>query len=343
MFFTIIFFCVIPSTLLSLHSNTPHKYYDDVVAIATSMIGKATVRTSTGEKDLSIGQDLEKGTIIRVTSGKVSIVFFNGDFVEIEKNEELTLGADAKSSTIISAGNQRGVTDAEITSIGQSSVSISNAVLRLSQLTHISSVRGGAKVIAVSPRQVISVLPPTFVWFDTDSSAREKKRSYAFMIFDDRMREVYRATVFGKVYEMNSCSLPKKSRISLMSPGKRFSWGIYEKGKVPAHPQNAEAKFVISDTVGFRESNATMSKFSKALREKKIDINTYHLLVGLYFCDERQRLFSDAIPFLLALSKNNPTQSYPYQRLALILDKFGNDVSIVAGICAARARELAQQ
>jgi hypothetical protein len=79
------------------------------------------------------------------------------------------------------------------------------------------------------------------------------------------------------------------------------------------------------------------------LAAKKIDRAAHDMLLGSFFSDERQRLFADAVPYYLALSRLAPPAAYPLEQLALLMRKFGNDVAVAGNFCLTRAKAIKPQ
>ncbi len=313
----------------------------DPVAIATSVTGKATFTSGGETKELAIGQSLSAGDAVAVASGTVSIVFNSGDLIALEKGETLTLGAEAASSAILSGGARRGVVRDELTATGSSGIAMGDAADRMAQLAHISAVRGIAKVIPVSPRLAVGAPALTFVWFDGDSAAAGKKKKYTLLIRDEAGRELYRYPLTGRAYELNSFTLVKTARILSPAPGRRYNWGVFESGKMPKRIPPLDAQFLYTDSVGMREAGARVAALDQMLAAKKIDRASRDMLLASWCSDERRRLFADAVPCYLELARMHPSQRYPLEQLALLLGKFGNEVSVAGNYCVFRAQSIA--
>ncbi len=308
------------------------------VALVTSNGGKSDIKAPAGGAvtDASVGAELRPGDVLTVRTGTTSIVFMAGDFLEVQAGEQLTVGATASASKLADAGGTRGVTRDETVAVPGGSIARQQGKDALSQLAIASGIRGDAMPVAVSPRLVLSDPNPLFCWFDTDSSASGKTRTYTIIIRDAENAVVAQKDVEGAVYRMNSMRADKLGAGLKPVPEKRYTWAVYEQGKVPNPLPAFDAFFMFADKGGLEKAAQKREELQALFSGKKIDEQSYHTLSVLAYSDDRERLFADAFQHLLVLAASPTSSRFAVEQFARILPRFGNQTTVVAAILGGR-------
>jgi hypothetical protein len=92
---------------------------------------------------------------------------------------------------------------------------------------------------------------------------------------------------------------------------------------------------VYVDAEGMQNAAAQRSHLT-ALREKtSLDEMSYHTLSCTFSLDERERLFSDAIPHLFTLASWEQGRSWAAEQLARMFLRFGTQVAPLAPVVLA--------
>lgn len=308
---------------------------DSVAAMVTSVTGKATMLAKGTETNLELGQDVMSGAVVRVESGMASVVFHSGEFMELKEREEMTFGMTPAQSLLKENGLTRGVgIDESFTAI-ESGVELSEKKKRLYQLADIPGIRGDVLAIPVSPRLVVSDPAVTFIWFDSDSLSAGAEKTYQLVIRDEK-GVVAKKEVRGLAYRINSIGIEDIARDLRFEPERHYTWGVFDQSKSAAQDAKLDAAFVIADTATLAASAAMRRRHEDLLERKKIDETSAHVLQALYYMDERERLYADAVPHLLAIGNTPSGRAYADPQLIGILQRFGNQVSVVAGYLARR-------
>jgi hypothetical protein len=305
-------------------------------AMVTAVDGSATYEAEGVSINLEIGSELPSGALVNIGSGTASLVFMSGELIELAAGDKLTLGADIESSTLMSSDATRGPKITDGITVAEEGLGKANSDKWQSQLANIYGVRGDASVVAVAPRLAISSTAPVFYWFDSDSLMRGVERTYTLILKNEEGKEIMRSNAKGKVYEMNAFvpqSLPGSFKVQ---PGNSYTWTVSEKGKGSA--SDPEATFIYIDDEGLKLAAAKREKMDGLRRDGKINEQAYHSILAMYYLDERERLFSDAILHLLALETQPSGMSYSHTQLALLLNRFGNEVSTAAAYYARKAK-----
>lgn len=303
---------------------------DPPVAMMTSVTGKAVAVTNGKEEALAVGVELRAGVQVKVLGGNASVVFLQGDFIELKGGEQLTLGKDLASSTLTDNGATRGVAKEEAIKVPGRRVPQRQGRDYLSQLAMMSGVRGDKMAVPVSPRLAVSEAAPVFFWFDTDSAAAGSKRSYSVIVRDQNERVVFQKEVEGEVYRMNVAEFENLASALKAAPEKRFSWAVFEQGKAPNPLPKFDANFVFVDSLGMQTAGTKRRELQALFSQKKMDEQSLHTLLALYYADDRERLFADAMPHLAWLAATSNGRAFAVEQMARILPRFGNQVSVVA-------------
>jgi hypothetical protein len=299
------------------------------VAIVTGVNGSATVAVGEKRQPAAMGMDLAEGAALRVDTGMLALVFAAGEYLELRAGETLTLGKDAASSAIGGAAGTRGVTAQETVDVGIEGVRPSDPRDHIYAVADVSGIRGDLAVVAVSPRLVVSDPNPVFCWFDCDSAAAGREKDYVVVVTDERGAVVLREEISGRAFEMNSVPLDGMDAELPRVAGRHCSWGVFEKGRVPAALTDLDAAFVFADSSTLLEADARREAVA-ALRERgKVDDRSARMLLALHFLDDRERLFADALPQLLALAALPEGRAFADVQIAGILRRFGNQTSVV--------------
>jgi hypothetical protein len=300
------------------------------VAIVTSASGAATVTNGEKQESITMGMDLAEGAVLRVESGTVALVFAAGDYLELKAGESLTLGKDAASSTISGASGTRGVDAQETVDVGAEGVRPSDAGDHIYAVADASGIRGDMMAIAVAPRLVVSESNPVFCWFDSDSAAAGKEKRYVLIIADDKGAVVLREEVSGRAWEMNAVPLDRLGADLPRTALAHYTWGVFEKKSSPSAPSALDAAFVFADSSTLRHADEKRATVLGLHERGKVDDHSLHMLLALYYLDDRERLFADALPHLLALAGTPAGRSYADAQIVGILKRFGNQTSVAA-------------
>jgi hypothetical protein len=300
------------------------------VALATAVSGGVTVRSGENEQPLKLGARLRLGDEITVTSGKVSLVFFAGDFISLKDGERLKLGATPKESMLTTEGATRGlgpddamtVTDKGLNTNGDSRV-------WQAQLASVSGIRGDGMPIAVSPRLALAGENPTFYWFDTDTSGAGGERSYLLVLKNEENAVLARQQVQGEAGRLNSFRFDRPPAGFSATPRMHFNWTVLPEGAVVPDGQ-LDAAFVFIDLAGMEATRAQVDRLKAMEESGQVDQTSYHTLLCTLLLDERERLFSDGLPHLLALAAQPEGEEYAGEQIARLFLRFGNQVATLA-------------
>jgi hypothetical protein len=308
---------------------------DSSAAMVTSISGSAVLGVRGTSTPLELGQDIPLGATVKAETGSVAVVFRGGEFFELKEKEELTFGATPAASTLSDRGATRGVGADETVAVTDSRVELSDRRKRLHQLANISTIRGDAMPIAVSPRLVVADPAFQFIWFDSDSAAAGTEKSYTLVLRDEHT-VVAQKDLRGPAYRINSIGVEDVAKEFRLAPGRHYSWGIFERSKLPAPETKLDASFVIADEGTLSAAAAMQKKQERLVDDKKVDETSSHMLLAMYYLDERERLYADALPHLFAIADTPKGRAYADAEIVRVLQRFGNQVSVVAGYIAAR-------
>ncbi|MBN1446993.1 MAG: hypothetical protein JXA28_03600 [Bacteroidetes bacterium] len=300
------------------------------VALVTSLSGSAVRISAAEEHPLELGGSLQAGDEVHVKSGNAALVFLRGDYLSLEAGERLTLGTTLEESRIVTGGDTRGLAVEDGLSVAEEGVDPgSGREVWQSQLATVSSIRADAGVITVAPRLTISDPNPLFTWFDTDTSAAGTERSYTLGLYDAKGALIAQQQVRGTTGALNSFRFPQAPRDFLPEARRHYSWILVPAGtQLPAGPQ--DASFVFVDQAGLEAARAKRAQLEELQRTGRLDISSLHMLLSRYYLDERERLFADAIPHLIALDALSGGSTYVREQLAGMFLRFGNQVSTLA-------------
>jgi hypothetical protein len=306
---------------------------ESAVALVTSVSGGVTVLRSTDEVPLTLGLTLAEGASVRVSTGSASLVFFSGELVTLADGEELRLGPTLAESTLSAGGSTRGLGASDGLSVPSGGLGGSDNDVWQAQLASVSGIRGDALAVAVSPRLAVSESLPVFIWFDTDSSAVGSERGWSLVLRDEHGATVISQPLRGKVGMFNSWRPDRLPESFRAEAGKQYSWGVFPEGM--SAPQGVlEASFVYIDSEGMEHAARQRSRLRTLLQSADIDQATYHTLCATFAMDERERLFADAVPNLLALASSEQGRKWGGDQLSRILLRFGGQVAPLAAVAA---------
>ncbi|MCZ7556496.1 MAG: hypothetical protein M5R41_08855 [Bacteroidia bacterium] len=303
------------------------------VALVTSVSGSAALLREEGETPLTLGLRLVEGETVRVGKGAVSLVFFSGELVSLADGEELRLGATPEHSTLQADGNTRGLGASDGLSVPSGGLGGSDNDVWQAQLASVSGIRGDALAVAVSPRLAVSEPLPQFVWFDSDSSARDSERNWTLVLRDENGETILTQPLRGKVGMFNTWQPERMPATFRAVAGKQYSWGVFPAGS-SAPPGALEANFVYIDTEGMEHAATQRVRLQTLLHSSTIDQPTFHTLNATVAMDERERLFADAVPHLLALATTEQGRSWSGEQLSRILLRFGGQAAPLAPLAA---------
>ncbi len=312
------------------------------VALVTAVQGGVTLRQGAAESPLTLGARLSEGSAISVASGMASLVFLTGELISLKDHEELTLGATLENSMLNTGGNTRGLASNDGTSVADDGFAVgSDGDVWQAQLASVSGIRGDAMAIAISPRLTLSEPRPVFCWFDTDSSAIGIERDWVLYVKDEQGKLVVTQQVKGKVGVFNTWQSERMPDGFQAEPRKRYSWAVFPTGAAPSESE-LDAVFVYVDAEGMQHAASQRKKLA-GLREKSaLDEMSWHMLSCTFALDERERLFADAIPHLLALGATTEGRAWAAEQLAHTFLRFGGQVSALAPRAALLSRDMIQ-
>ena len=300
------------------------------VALVTAVDGSTVTSTGGGETPVALGAKLPLGAEVVVRSGKTSLVFLTGDFLSLKEGERLTLGATLKESTLQTAGGTRGLEESD----GRSGASGGLGTGRTgrvwqAQLASVSGIRGDGMPIAVAPRLAVAGENPVFFWFDSDTSAGAVERGYVLVLKNEENTVIARQSLRGIAGRLNSFRFDAPPQGFVARPRVHWQWSILPEGAT-APEGDLDASFVFVDEAGMHAAQAQMRRLETLLAEGVIERSSYHMLQCAYLLDERERLFSDGLPHVIALAAMPGGESYAGEQLAQIFLRLGNQVSSLA-------------
>ncbi len=314
--------------LLLVTGSAAHADRPDNVALVTAMSGTAEMDQAGKSVELTVGTELQEGASIRVISGTLSLVFLEGSFLELKAGEVILLGRTPGTSRVTDGSGTRGIEESSTVSVAQNGVAPGGSQEQLMKLAYIPGIRGDKVVVPVSPRLAISSDNPEFLWFDTDSTAEGGTKSYTIVVKDGEGGVLLQKTVQGRPFSLNATRFSELPALMKAAPEKHYSWTIAE----PQTTEPLEAAFVIIDEEGLRAAREKQASMDALRAAGKVDEQSWHSLLALYFMDERERLFADAVPHLNALAGTPSSRAFALRNLILILGRFGNQVAVVSGI-----------
>lgn len=294
------------------------------VAMVTNVSGAATRASAAGgESALAVGDELPAGTVLHVTQGSAALVFLSGEYVAVEAGESLTLGATATASTLAAAGATRGLAGDDAVAVADKGVQAQNTEKRWqTKLTAMYGIRGDANTVAVSPRLVTAETRPVFVFFDPDSSRAGAERSYRLVVKNAAGTVVHERTLSARPMQMVEATLP--APLAGATAEADFTWTI---APVDAPTMGSQARFLVADAQTLAEASARRARIETLRTDGKVDAASARMLLVLACIDERERLFADAVPHLLALMREPASRTFAARQLALTLDRFGNQTA----------------
>ncbi len=300
------------------------------VALVTSMSGGATVHSGEQELPLKLGTRLLLGDEISVTGGKLAIVFLDGALLSLKDGERLRLGATPKESTLTSGGDTRGLgPDDAMTVTDRGLQTSSRGRIWQAQLASVSGIRGDGMPIAVAPRLAIAAENPTFYWFDTDTSGAGGEKSYTLVLKNEEQAVIASRQVRGLAGKLNSFRFDQPPAGFAATPRMHFHWAVLPEGAAIPEGQ-LDAGFVFVDEAGMEAARGQAARLKKLLDDGRMDQTSYHTLLCTVFLDERERLFSDGLPHLLALAAMPEGADFAGEQIARIFLRFGNQVASLA-------------
>jgi hypothetical protein len=305
------------------------------VALVTAVEGAATLVHENEESQLTLGMQVREGSNIRVSVGSVALVFFSGELVSLRDGEELALASTLEASSLSTGGATRGLAREDGLAVaGTVSVAADDGDVWQAQLASVSGIRGDAMAIAIAPRLSIADALPTFCWYDTDSSALGADRLWTLHIKDDQGTVLFSQELRGKVGVFNLWRPQRLPPAFRADPRRRYSWGVYAAG-APAPAGELEAVFVYVDAEGMQNAAAQRSHLTSLMVNTSLDEMSYHTLSCTFSLDERERLFSDAIPHLFTLASWEQGRSWAAEQLARMFLRFGTQVAPLAPVVLA--------
>lgn len=332
---------IIPAAMLMIASTTLAQDEGGVeptreVALVTAVDGSAAVTGSSAvsgaaeDTPLALGMKLHAGAELTVHEGKVSLVFLSGDFLSLKEGEGLVLGATPRESTLRTGSGTRGLDDADARKVASDGLGTGRrGRVWQAQLASVSGIRGDGMPIAVAPRLAVAGDNPSFYWFDTDTSAGTVERNYVLLLKDEANTVIARQTLRGTAGRLNHFRFERPPQGFEARPRVHYHWSILPEGA--ADPQGRlDASFVFVDQAGMDAARAQMRHLDDLRAEGAIDVSSYHTLHCAYLLDERERLFSDGLPHVLALAGVAGGEAYAGEQLAQIFLRFGNQVSALA-------------
>lgn len=300
------------------------------VALVTAASGESRLIGAKGETTLRIGTRAAAGDEVIAAGGSISLVFLTGDLITIRDGERLTLGATLKESTLTAAGGTRGLGDEDATPVTRGGMQTGRrGRVWQAQLASVSGIRGDGMPIAVAPRLTIASENPRFYWFDTDTSGGTNARSYVLVLKNEENTVVARQTVRGIPGRLNSFVFDPPPSAFERAPRMHYQWTVLPEGAAVPDGQ-LDAGFVFVDRAGMDTARAQEQRLDAMRAAGQLDETTFHLLLAEILLDERERLFSDGIPHLLALAEGRHGEEYAGEQLARIFLRFGNQVSALA-------------
>lgn len=310
------------------------------VALLTGMQGKVTLRSGGQESSPVLGHRLAGGDELRVLSGNASLVFLSGELVALKDGEALTLGATYEKSMLSIAGTTRGLSNEDGTSVADDGVAAAPAGdVWQAQLASVSGIRGDAMAVAVAPRLAIADPRPVFCWFDSDSTAAGSERNYTLVLRDADGATVLTQPLRGVVGRFNTWKLETPPSAFRAVAGARYSWAVLPAGSAPGE-STFDAGFIYVDEQGLKQAAAQRERIAALRGEGAIDEMTMHTLLATFALDERERLFSDAVPHLLALGVWEQGRPYAAEQLARMLLRFGGQATALAPRAASLREDM---
>jgi hypothetical protein len=300
------------------------------VALVTSVSGKAVVRSGEQELPLKLGARLLRGDEVSVTGGKVAIVFLDGAMLSLNDGETLRLGATPDESTLTAGGNTRGLGPDDAMNVADGGLQTGTRGRDWrAQLASVSGIRGDGLPIAVAPRLAIAAENPTFYWFDTDTSGAGSEKTYTLVLKNEEQEILASRQIRGPAGKLNSFRFDPLPAGFTATPRVHFSWAVLTEGATVPEGQ-LDAGFVFVDQAGIEAARGQASRLRSMLDDGRIDAASYHTLLCTMFLDERERLFSDGLPHLLALAALPDGADFAGEQLARVFLRFGNQVATLA-------------
>lgn len=300
------------------------------VALVTAVSGQARLVNAQGEQPVKLGMRPLLGDELAAAGGNISLVFLTGDFVSIKDGERLKLGATLKESSLATGSGTRGLGEDDATPVAQNGVGRGRrGRVWQAQLASVSGIRGDGMPIAVAPRLAVAGENPRFYWFDTDTSGKAGERSYLLVLKNEENTVIARQQVRGVAGRLNSFRFERPPQGLVATARMHYQWTILPDGAAVPEGQ-LDAGFVFIDQVGMDDARGQMQRLDELRDKGRIDETSYHMLQCSLLLDERERLFSDGLPHLLALAVTPDGEEYAGEQLARLFLRFGNQVSALA-------------
>ncbi|MBR9978867.1 MAG: hypothetical protein KFH87_12345 [Bacteroidetes bacterium] len=302
------------------------------VVLVTAVSGD--VRVSSGEeaeeRPLKTGMRLQVGEEVVVHTGNASLVFFAGSYIKLAAGERLLLGESLAESMLQSGGTTRGLTGEDALPVLEQGLERSkkNDVWQ-AQLASVSGIRGDGLPVAVAPRLTIASENPRFYWFDTDTSGTGAERRYILLLRAEDGTVLARQELQGRTGRLNTFRFAQLPDGFTASPRMHYEWSVLPAGAVEPEGR-LDASFVFVDHEGMELARNRSTRLQDLEQEGHIEEMTLHILHCELYLDERERLFSDALPHLLVLAGTEEGKDYASSRIARMFLRFGNQVSSLA-------------
>lgn len=300
------------------------------VALVTAVSGQATLVNAQGDQPVKLGMRPLLGDELAADGGNISLVFLSGDFVSIKDGERLKLGATLKESSLATGSGTRGLGEDDATPVAQNGVGRGRrGRVWQAQLASVSGIRGDGMPIAVAPRLAVAGENPRFYWFDTDTSGEAGERGYLIVVKNEENTVIARQQVRGTAGRLNSFRFERPPQGLAATARMHYQWTILPDGAAVPEGQ-LDAGFVFIDQTGMDEARGQMQRLDELREKGRIDETSYHMLQCSLLLDERERLFSDGLPHLLALAATPDGEEYAGEQIARLFLRFGNQVSALA-------------
>ncbi len=300
------------------------------VALVTAVTGTASVRSGDSVRTLVLGLRLRLGDEVAVSGGKASLVFLTGDFLSLKDGETLLLGATPGESTLTVGGATRGLGPDDAMTVTEKGLNAgAEGGVWQAQLASVSGIRGDGMPIAVAPRLAIAGENPVFYWFDTDTSGAGGMRSYRLVLKNEESTVLADQVIRGMAGRLNHFRFDRVPAGFEATPRMHFNWTVLPEGAGVPEGQ-LDASFVFVDRAGIAAADEEEARLHGLLEKGQLDETSYHMLLCAVFLDERERLFSDGLPHLLALAALPDGATYAGEQIARMFLRFGNQVSTLA-------------
>lgn len=333
--------------ILLLNFYVPNSGEQKRVAVVTSVSGEvySMKETSIEKTTLKVGSEVLNGDLVVVgKDSKVILFYMDGTVIVLEAGNQLLAGEDVSKSQKDDGSGMRGLLLNEASKLTSQNISFTTQNQRRDIMNTPGSYRGYGVVPVMPASFIYSTEDLVFAWVDSTGDVKKgiEEREYTLIIQNSNLEEIYRETVKGKTFVTNYFTLPSSVNIERSNKTNRYSWDIYVKGKEPNKGAafELEGSFAVVDIKKAETFNSELNSLLKMKNEGIIDNQTLLILSAGYLRD--QKMYYDAVKYLMELEKIVSSNIFIYEEQAFLFGKMGKNATIMIKLLQEKVEALTQ-